>query len=419
MTSSIYTSSIYRSARGLAWVTSCAMLAGTLAIAACGAASSQRSAGSSAATRAHSAPQAHSASLTATSRPGAPGAAGALTGFSVLSMTFVSNQQGFALGTVPCATGRCAALLGTSNGDRTWRRLTAPTHGAGAIYNTCPHGQPCVSQVRFATPSIGYAFGPSLLITTDGGQRWRRLAGENVGSLEIADGSAARVAFSGMGCAGQPYQLQSAPVGTADWQTISAPRIEMICPPTLYRQGSRMVLVGYGNPAGGVRATATIDRSGDDGQTWASGFDQCGGKDGYASGVAMAPPNVLVLLCQHQIPKRSGGYAPAWIRVSTDGGTTYGPDEVVPSLVSGTIVRYQIAAASSDGVLVTETGLHSSKVLLTQNGGGTWSATLSLASSTTPLLVGFEDPATGRVALGDTAWTTHNGGQTWTANLFG
>jgi photosystem II stability/assembly factor-like uncharacterized protein len=342
-----------------------------------------------------------------------------LADFSVQSMTFVSDQQGFALGAIRCATGRCAALLGTSNGGRSWRRLTAPTRTVGDVYDTCPHGQPCVSQVRFATPTIGYAFGPSLLLTTDGGKQWKQLKGTSVNSLEIANGSAARVAVPGPGCTGAPAKLQSAPIGTTSWQAISAPPIGGICPPILYRQDNRMVLVGYGNPAGGVRSTAVIDRSGDDGRTWASGLDSCGGKDGYASGVALAPPNVLVLLCQHQLPRRSGGYGPAWIRVSVDGGATFGPDKVVPSLAGATFEQYRVAAASSGRVLIAETGPHSSKILLTENGGRTWSATLSPTGRASVLLVGFQDTVTARIAQANTVWTTRNGGRTWAADHFG
>lgn len=35
------------------------------------------------------------------------------------------------------------------------------------------------------------------------------------------------------------------------------------------------------------------------------------------------------------------------------------------------------------------------------------------------LLVGFEDTVTARAAQSGTAWTTRNGGRTWTANRFG
>jgi hypothetical protein len=353
------------------------------------------------------------------------------SGFAVLSMSFVSDSRGFALGTVPCGAGRCVALLTTTDGGATWRALTPPTRTA-ASYGICAHGSPCVQQVRFATPRIGYAFDPSLLMTTDGGRSWRRLPAAGVSSLEAANGTVVRVASPRPGCSGLPYQVQAGPSGGTAWSALTAPPIVMICPPVLYRQGSRLVLVGYGNAAGGVPATARIDRSANDGRTWAAGPDRCGGKDGYASGVAIAPPDVLVLLCRHQTPLPSGRYGPAWVRVSTNGGATFGPDQSVPSLASaerGLITGYQIAAAGAGRLLVAETASKDSYVLLSTDGGRTWSTTLRPAGSSdatatgpgTPglLLVGFQDGRTARIAQGGTVWTTTDGGRTWRAGSFG
>lgn len=359
-----------------------------------------------------------SSTTPATSPP--PSAPGLSAGFGVLSMTFVSDDRGFALGSVPCASGRCAALLGTTDGGRRWHRLTAPTRALGGVYSTCQHGRPCVQQVRFATPAIGYAFSPALLMTTDGGQRWRLLARTGVSSLEAADGTVVRVAAQYEGCAGAPYRVESAPVGTDSWQALPAPPIEKICPPVLYRQGSRLVLAGYGNPAGGVRATAQIDLSANAGTAWSTGPDQCGGKDGYASTVALAPPDVLVLLCQHQMPNKSGGYNPAWVRISTDGGATFGPDRPLPASAapSGTLTRYQLAAASAARFLVVETGTSGSRLLTSQSAGRTWSAKLRFPGNAPVLLVGFEDPRTARVAQADSVWTTRDGGHAWRRDQF-
>ena len=373
-----------------------------------------------------------SAAATRTMSPAnSPAGLAERSGFLVLSMSFVSDSQGFALGTVPCGAGRCVALLTTTDGGAAWRALTPPTRTA-ASYGICAHGSPCVQQVRFATPRIGYAFDPSLLMTTDGGRSWRRLPAAGVSSLEAANGTVVRVASPRPGCSGLPYQVQSGPSGGTAWAALPAPPIVMICPPVLYRQGSRLVLVGYGNAAGGVPATARIDRSANDGRTWSAGPDRCGGKDGYASGVAIAPPDVLVLLCRHQMPLPSGRYGPAWVRVSTDGGAAFGPDQTVPSLASaekGFITGYQIAAASAGRLLVTETGSTDSYVLLSTDGGQTWSTTLRPAGATdgtatgpgTPglILVGFQDGRTARIAQDGTVWTTTNGGRTWRPGSFG
>lgn len=344
-------------------------------------------------------------------------------------MTFVSDRQGFALGTHPCGSRRCDALLGTRDGGTSWTKLTAPTTVSAGPYNTCPSARPCVSQLRFATPLIGYAFGPSLFLTTDGGRAWRPVHGLNVSSLEAADGNVARVALAGPGCSGMPYDVQSAPTGSTAWQLVNAPRILMICPPTLYRQGQRLVLVGYGNPAGGVRATAQIARSDNGGATWVSGPDQCGGRDGYAAGVAIAPPDVLVLLCRHQMPDPSGDFGAPWVRVSVDGGATFGPDHTVRApggLLTRDLDGYQLAAASAGRLVVVATGQHAGRVYLTDDGGQTWSSTLATGGTgngtgignNPVILVGFEDPLTARIAQGDLVWTSYDGAQHWITDHF-
>ncbi len=405
-------------ARLAARATAAAAIVAGLALAGCGTASSSSPGGSgtqsgSTATSAPASSTSLGSTVTPTSSPGAS------AGFQVLSMTFVALDQGFALGTQACGSKRCLALLGTTDGGGQWHSLTAPTRQAGGVYSTCPHSGPCVQQVRFATPLIGYAFEPSLFLTTDGGLHWHRLSGTNVSSLEAAGGTVVRVVSGNTGCAGQPYQVQSAPDGSDTWTDLAPPRIEMICPPVLYRQGSSIVLAGYGNPAGGVRATAQIDRSADGGQTWSSGPDSCGGKDGYASSVALAPPDVLVLLCQHQMPKPNGTFGPAWVRISTNGGATFGPDQVLPAPPrSGGYYRYQLAAASASRLVVTETGQHGSRLLTTQDGGRTWKLTLTMPSTAPVLLVGFEDPHTARVAQANTVWTTTNGARTWHPDKF-
>jgi len=417
--------SVHTRGRGAAKAAAGAVVAGVLTLAACTAGSASGPAGSSS-----SSPPAGTASPTGKASPApsptsspssSPGPSETLAGFRVLSMSFVSDQRGFALGTVSCATGRCVALLGTPDGGSSWAQLAAPTRAAGGVYNTCPDGQPCVQQVRFATPLTGYAYDPSLLVTTDGGRHWRLLSGAYVSSLETAAGTVVRVASAGTGCSGGRYDVDAAPVGSTAWRALPAPAIPEICPPVLYRQGERLVLVGYGNPAGGVRATAQIARSGNGGQTWASGPDSCGGTDGYASGVALTPPDVLVLLCQHQMPGATGVFGPAWVRVSVDGGASFGPSQTVPpgpAVPPGTIRSYQLAAASAGRLLVVESGQNGSRVLLTENGGQTWSATLNLAASGPVVLVGYQDPVTGRIAQSDLVWTTRDGGRTWIADQF-
>jgi hypothetical protein len=409
---------------------SVAAAAGAVALAACGPATpaASPSAGQSATpTSAAAAPSTAATSPAAVSVPASPPPP---AGFRVLSMSFVSDQRGFALGTAGCGRERCPALLGTTDGGRTWTRLGAPGANAPGPDGRCPAQEvPCADQLRFATPLIGYAYDPSLYVTTDGGRHWQLRIG-NISSLEAAGGTVVRVASDYPGCGGSQEEIDVARAGSGTWVPLPAPDLAAICPPVLYRQGQELVLAAYGNPAGGVAATAAISRSDNGGRTWtATAPDSCYshqgyGRDGYASAVALAPPDVLVLLCQHQMPGADGSFDPGWVRVSANGGASYGPDQAVPFLPhqAGEAASYQLAAASAGRLLAVEDtggdGQHGSQVLLTVNGGVSWSTVLRLSAGAPVVLVGYEDPLTGRVAQGDVVWTTRNGGRTWAADRF-
>ena len=87
------------------------------------------------------------------------------------SVTFVSPDEAFVLGTAPCSHAPCTSIVRTLNRGASWRGLPAPV---------VPLGQPengpasAVWGIRFATPSHGFVFGTGLWETTDGGERWAK-----------------------------------------------------------------------------------------------------------------------------------------------------------------------------------------------------------------------------------------------------
>jgi photosystem II stability/assembly factor-like uncharacterized protein len=107
-------------------------------------------------------------------------------GFRANSLAWVSARHGFVLGAISCGATPCAAVIATRDGGRTWRlagRLAVPITNLGL-------GRPGVTGIRFATPAVGWAFGPGLYRTGDGGRSWAREAvpGHGTQVLDLATG---------------------------------------------------------------------------------------------------------------------------------------------------------------------------------------------------------------------------------------
>jgi photosystem II stability/assembly factor-like uncharacterized protein len=87
-------------------------------------------------------------------------------------LSFVDALHGWALGiSCPATDGTCSLVLrATNDGGRTWRALPAPTTAPpyrGDAGNTVH-----VGSIRFADVHDGWAFGPGLYATRDGGRTW-------------------------------------------------------------------------------------------------------------------------------------------------------------------------------------------------------------------------------------------------------
>lgn len=81
------------------------------------------------------------------------------SGFGPQSFTAISELSWWLLGSAPCSSPPCTSIVRTTNGGRTFVGIPAPRTQR-------------VSQLRFADTKDGFAYGPDLWVTHDGGGQW-------------------------------------------------------------------------------------------------------------------------------------------------------------------------------------------------------------------------------------------------------
>ena len=150
--------------------------------------------------------------------PGRPGRYSSAP-LGVLSATFISARTGWALGVPPCGRHRCRLQLRkTTDHGRHWFAVPAPPAPYAAAGGTPVPG--AVASIRFADATDGWAFGPGLWATHDGGRTWRQLSlgGWPVQSLEAGNGQVIAVATSCLHCG--RFRVYSSPVTRDHWRRV-------------------------------------------------------------------------------------------------------------------------------------------------------------------------------------------------------
>ena len=212
-----------------------------------------------------SAPASPRPHASASGHPAAPSATAAPLGVSALSpagsgqpvpanfqptsVTFIGTHMGAVIGQAGtpghCATQYCTSLAGTSNYGGSWYGVSAPLTGA-------PQGGTGVSQLRFLNAQDGWAYGPGLWVTHDGGAHWQQeqTFGLRVTDLETAGDRAyatfAKCEFNfpryGAYCAS--FSLYSSAAGSDDWEPVPGPVHDLTTSPVVAPMSASLVLAG-------------------------------------------------------------------------------------------------------------------------------------------------------------------------------
>ena len=354
----------------------------------------------------------------------APYPGSGISGFQAADLTWISDQQGWALGVAPgCSGQRCATVLETTDGGRQWTTVT-DLHAClvEAAPVGCPAGVPEVGHIRFANADVGYAYSASggpYSLTANGGLSWTLQTGRNVSAIKVASGTAVRVSFSRTGCPGPcDWSIDQAALGENVWQTLyTAPSSVNQAKVLLLRQRPNDIYVASVGIAqsGAAAPTAQLVASSDGGATWQRHGDPCAASvpTYQTTNLAVAPGGVLVALCASTRSSRSG------VVVSTDGGDHFVQLQLLPSTIRGAFT--EVAATGPADIFAAVPGVELAE---STNGGRRWAVAITIrpepqSKGPTSSFLGFESPLVGRwIGPPDVLWTTTNGGATWSPRKF-
>jgi hypothetical protein len=316
--------------------------------------------------------------------------------------------MGWVLGSAPCASGTCLALLRTLDSGRTWSSVQAPP----TLFSPASSSDQGVSQVRFADPRDGWAFEPQLWSTHDGGVHWKQSGLASVWSLEAGGGHVHAVALDP---STNNYDLESS-VTTGDaWVRTGSLQLGAgpVPAPDLVLQGT----TGWAVEDDRIVVAGARLNSGH----WVAWHAPCASNGGSAV-ISAATASSLVAVCEQGIWGPSGYAGPPAVRAyfSGNGGATFYGGGTVPGEAdaSGDVV-----ASPAAGVAVTDilTSTHRDLVE-TFNSGASWRVVESLSGSAMVTYIGFTSSSQG-VAIEENGSAsvllmTFDGGRTWSSVRF-
>ncbi|MGH9101848.1 MAG: WD40/YVTN/BNR-like repeat-containing protein [Acidimicrobiales bacterium] len=310
-------------------------------------------------------------------------------GFLPQSITFVSPDQGFVLGTASCASAPCTAVLRTTDAARSWASIQAPKVPLG---NPAKGGS-SVDEMRFADAHDGWAFGATLWSTHDGGASWSAvslpgsLAGDQVLALAASGGRVDAVVAPPAQSASGTAQLITTPASSDSWSAVPGVSVPGAYDASLVLQGGAGWLV-----VGRRGAAPQYFRT-----TGGSGLvcDQapCGAGPTEPA-LAAADSTHLFAVCAGGV---AAGQQPKAVLASSDAGASFAQVGAAPA--SGDLDG---VTAASPSVVVVAAASGTSVLSRSTDGGHSWSTALDDSSSGGAPFhdLGFTTPSQGIVIEG-------------------
>jgi hypothetical protein len=289
-------------------------------------------------------------------------------------------------GTARCliGSGTCDAIVRTVNGGASFSGIPSP-----------PTATSNVSQLRFADTLDGYAFGPELWETVDGGATWVNAdTPGRVTELEAADGEAYALVTGAGSANGSSNELLASGVGSRQWHQVPTP--------TPLGFGAQFAVNGPNLYVLGGNGVDLLMYSSDQGTHFSQRVDPCATDLPGSLSAAADGSSTLWAACPT-------GTA-AEVMLSTNGGVTW---RVVTQ--GGEFPNSLELSAASSSIALASPGPQTigGALARTTNGGSSFSVVMSRSSSMTVSWVGFSDSARAFALLAGTLYQSSDGGAMW------
>ncbi len=256
-----------------------------------------------------------------------------------------------------CATKDCTSLATTLNYGASWYGLSAPVAPG-------PSGSAGVSELRFANTSDGWAFGPALYATSDGGPSWTEVPtdGLRVTDLETKGQRAFMIAAS---CTGDTtdfagdctsFSVYTIVAGSTSWTPVTVPAAYQHM--KTQAPSSASLVISGGKTVYLLTPTGALLSGPVSGGAWHEAGPLPAGclpgpaqSDGQPADAQLAAGNTLLLACDTM----SASGTEQTVLYSSADGAVWTKVGVVPHLGLATSLA---SASSGQMVLATTAGLY-------------------------------------------------------------
>jgi photosystem II stability/assembly factor-like uncharacterized protein len=322
-------------------------------------------------------------------------------GFHANSVTFVSTQLGWVLGTTTCVGDpSCTPILvRTEDAGRTWTRIPLPPDST-------------VDQVRFADSDDGWVWDDQsvppyvlhLWSTHDGGLEWQRphLPGAAPGGASDVEAAAGLVSATVWSTTGGPL-IETSSVETDNWRrsSVALPMVVGGAP------SEQIVLAGtlgwlIDEDRGVLGGARLVDGA------WEPWTPPCVQAGNLVMLAASDPAHVVAICDEGEFT----GPKVVLVYFSSDGGSTF--QLAATSLPPN---RFGPVASPAPGVVIM--GVPGADLVGSFDGGKTWAVVYQQANSSSWLQVGFTTPNQGvAIDTNGTLLMTFDGGHDWAPVIF-